>query len=314
MSSLAISETAPSFSARWGRLNRRTTSPILLALIVSILAISVVGCADEPPEEVDVEVEVEVDPFRVITYSVWRQQAEWPRRLAIIVEEMRRLEPDLVCLQEVLQYGDGGGQAEVIADSLGYEAWFFPGDTLETDNRVGAAVLSRESLSDTTSFRVDTSAVNSVAGHAGVTVGERNIDFYCVRLQPAASDTIRDSTSQQVHTLLAFVDSTADGPNTLLAGSLNLTPDSPQLDTLQQTFDDVFAGAGSEGLRPPTLNQYVGHPPLTMDYIFVRPESDLTLLGAARELDEADADGIWPSDRFAIIADFAVEEIRRRRR
>jgi len=65
-----------------------------------------------------------LDTLTVVTLNLWNDQQDWPRRLRVIVPELRRLRPDVVCLQEVLQNPNLRNQAETLGDSLGCHVQF----------------------------------------------------------------------------------------------------------------------------------------------------------------------------------------------
>jgi endonuclease/exonuclease/phosphatase family metal-dependent hydrolase len=69
------------------------------------------------------------DTLTVVTLNLWHDQRDWPRRLDVIVAEMRRLRPDVLCLQEVLQNPTLRNQAETLGDSLGCHVQFAPSVT-----------------------------------------------------------------------------------------------------------------------------------------------------------------------------------------
>jgi len=50
----------------------------------------------------------------VVTFNLWHDQHDWPKRLNVIVAEMRRIRPDVLCLQEVLQNPTLRNQAETL--------------------------------------------------------------------------------------------------------------------------------------------------------------------------------------------------------
>jgi endonuclease/exonuclease/phosphatase (EEP) superfamily protein YafD len=55
------------------------------------------------------------DTLTVVTLNLWHDQRDWPKRLSAILAEMRRIRPDVLCLQEVLQHPELRNQAETSA-------------------------------------------------------------------------------------------------------------------------------------------------------------------------------------------------------
>ena len=61
--------------------------------------------------------------FRAATLNIWHRSAPWEERLIAIREGMKTVNPDVIGLQEVLNY-PGFDQAHLIAEGLGYTvAW-----------------------------------------------------------------------------------------------------------------------------------------------------------------------------------------------
>lgn len=81
--------------------------------------------------------------LRVVTWNIWWRFGRWEERLPLIVEELRRVQPDVIALQEVW-CTEGLCAADVIADELGGWSSLF-GGTLEMEPGVcfGNAVISR---------------------------------------------------------------------------------------------------------------------------------------------------------------------------
>src|SRR5436190_12670792 len=108
-------------------------SSAVLKLIVAALAL----CALAPTAR-----SATMDTLTVVTLNVWHDQHDWPKRLQVILAEMRRIRPDILCLQEVLQNPDLRNQAETLADSLGYHLQFASVDGPDRPKRYGNAVLT----------------------------------------------------------------------------------------------------------------------------------------------------------------------------
>ena len=89
------------------------------------------------------------DTLTVVTLNLWHDQQDWPRRRAIILEELRALRPDVVCLQEVLQHATLPNQAMALAESLGFRVTFSSVDADTAVKRYGNAILSRHAMLQT---------------------------------------------------------------------------------------------------------------------------------------------------------------------
>ena len=67
-----------------------------------------------------------------MTLNIWNLAGPWRQRREEIAAWLVRLEPDVVCLQEVVQAPDGRNQARWLAaapgvDALGYHVAYGPG-------------------------------------------------------------------------------------------------------------------------------------------------------------------------------------------
>ena len=82
--------------------------------------------------------------MRVLTWNLWWHFGPWEDRQPAILETLRRVDADVVCLQEVWEAADGRNQAADLAGALGYEHVYASGVSFEYGSeRIGNAVLSR---------------------------------------------------------------------------------------------------------------------------------------------------------------------------
>ena len=80
--------------------------------------------------------------FSLVTFNLYHDRDDWPRRRVQVVEEFRRLQPDAIVLQEVLQHESLPNQAAWLARKLGYEWRFVTTDPPSHARRYGMALLS----------------------------------------------------------------------------------------------------------------------------------------------------------------------------
>lgn len=91
----------------------------------------------EPPPRVQ-------STMRVMTWNLWWRFGPWEARQPAIVETLRRVDADIVCLQEVFETRDGESQPREIADALGYQYVAAAGLGLDVaEVSFGNAILSR---------------------------------------------------------------------------------------------------------------------------------------------------------------------------
>jgi endonuclease/exonuclease/phosphatase family metal-dependent hydrolase len=79
---------------------------------------------------------------RIATWNLWGRYGPWAERLPAIVETLRRVDADIVGLQEVWE-DDRRSQASELADALGYSEPVYEANLERDGARSGNAVLSR---------------------------------------------------------------------------------------------------------------------------------------------------------------------------
>ena len=122
-----------------------------------------------------------------MTYNIWFDSQNWPARFNYMLEEIRSEDPDVICLQEVIQRANLPNQAASMADSLGYYYVFTSRDPEGADKRFGNAILSRYPLEASNS--VDLLPLNDfrTAIHAQIEVDGNVIDVYNTHLHNTAA-------------------------------------------------------------------------------------------------------------------------------
>lgn len=241
------------------------------------------------------------DTLTVVTLNIWHDRPEWPRRLGVILAGLRALEPDVVCLQEVLEHDSLRNQAATLADSLGARYHFTSVDPPGAAKRYGNAILARHPVLATGGRSLDPGNDYRTVAHVRIDFRGRPVEVYDTHLHhTTGGGAIR---AVQVRDLLAFVDSTrGDGP-VVLAGDFNAEPGSPELRPLAPGFADAFAAANAGGARPATMNPLLGGEPRAIDHVYVAPGRDARLEPVLARLlfDAPGPGGAWASDHFGVL-------------
>ena len=257
--------------------------------------------------------------LRVLTLNIWNLAGDWRARRQAIVAVVHRHEPDVVCLQEVVE-NERGNQALWLAEALGGWAWAYAGEPVAGGpDLFGNAVLSRSPVDETASIRLphqrDDSEVQRVVLHArtgGVDVFSTHLSW---QLHDAA---LRE---RQVVALVRFLGERTDpdapvGP--IVAGDFNAEPDATAvrylcglaaIDGASTYLQDAWrlAGDGGPGLTWDNANPHAARdqePDRRLDYVF----SGLhTPDGGGRPLEcrvvgDTPVDGVWPSDHYGVLA------------
>ena len=257
--------------------------------------------------------------LRVLTLNVWNVSGHWRSRREAILGVLRRWEPDIVCLQEVIA-SERGNQGEWLASALGAWSVAYAGEPV-SDGRAhfGNAVLSRWPIETDSSAQLpyvpDELEVQRVVVHART----GGVDVFSTHLAWQLHDAaLRE---RQVQALVRFVAERTDpaaplGP--VVAGDFNAEPDSSavrylsglaSLDGGSVYLQDAWrlAGDGGPGITWSNRNPHAAldqEPDRRIDYIFSgfhgrggegRPVE-------CRVVADEPADGIWPSDHFGLLA------------
>jgi endonuclease/exonuclease/phosphatase family metal-dependent hydrolase len=247
------------------------------------------------------------DTLTVVTLNLWHDQQDWPRRRALIVDELRALRPDVVCLQEVLQHETLPNQAYALAESLGFDVAFSSTDRESSPKRYGNAILSRHPIVERSWKPLAPLNDYRTVVHVRIDVHGVPLDVFDTHLHHTAEGAaIR---AEQVRDLLAYVKAHRGPGPVVLAGDFNAAPTVPELQEVKKGFADAFAvGRGAVADTNTTLNPHKGHAPRRIDYVFLSRDGRPSLrpLASERVFDVPGADGTWPSDHFGVVARILV--------
>lgn len=231
---------------------------------------------------------------------------------------LRRWEPDVVCLQEVVE-NEKGNQAGWLAAQLGNWSVAYAGEPAGAASTVGNAVISRWPVDTTASVRLpyeqDSAEVQRLVVHARTS----GVDVFSTHLAWQLHDAaLRE---RQVQALMRFVTERADPQSALgpvVAGDFNAEPDSTAvryltgltaLDGKSIYLQDAWrlAGDGGPGLTWDNRNPHAAldqEPDRRIDYIFSAFHGRE---GGGRPLEcrvvaDEPVDGVWPTDHFGVLA------------
>ncbi|RDZ28261.1 endonuclease/exonuclease/phosphatase family protein [Lysobacter silvisoli] len=238
----------------------------------------------------------------VVSLNLWHDKSDWPARKRQIVTELRRLKPDVIALQEVLQHETLPNQAQQLADALGYRAYFSSVDAADAPRRYGNAILSRRPMLALDWAPLQPADDYRTVAHARIAIGQRAVDVYATHLhyKPEGGDIRR----RQVTDLLARIDANQDGTPTLIVGDFNAGEHAPEFAGLAARYRNAYGarhpGIADDAREHSTLNlkQYA---PLRIDHIWFDPRA-FAVVDARRLFDRPDADGVWASDHYGMQA------------
>jgi endonuclease/exonuclease/phosphatase family metal-dependent hydrolase len=244
------------------------------------------------------------DPLTVVTLNLWHDQHDWPKRLNVIVAEMRRLRPDVLCLQEVLQNPNLRNQAETLGDSLGCHVQFASVDGPERPKRYGNAILTPHPVLFGESRNLAPADDYRAVAHVRFDWNGRPVDAYSTHLHHTPEGGSTRAT--QIRHLLAYVDSTrGDGP-VVVAGDFNAELGTPEMKLVTERYESAFHFVHPKAGRSEsmTFNPRFGPDPGMIDHIFVEREGSKRLVPRTSEVifDTVGPDSIWASDHFGVVA------------
>jgi len=258
-------------------------------------------------------------PLRVMSLNMlhgFPQFEHLSARMDLIADEIRHQDADIVCLQEVPWTWQLGSGAEYLATRVGMNYLYLRanGNRRAILFEEGAAILSRYALKDAASVELQPRAgffEHRVALHATAVTPWGDVDVFVTHLTHGDQEVNR----QQAASLAAFVQTTGRAP-AIVAGDLNATEDSSQIQSLARNWVDAYHAANpdDEGLTCCIDNLTAGPEEdleRRIDYLFVVPrggrrmEVHRSQLVLDRPLEVAQ-DWQWASDHVGLMAEIEM--------
>ncbi|MGO0999593.1 endonuclease/exonuclease/phosphatase family protein [Lysobacter sp. CA196] len=276
---------------------RRAFASALVTLLASTVLPSQAVAAEKAPP-----IETRATTVTVLSFNLWHDKGDWPKRRAMIVAEIARLKPDVIALQEVLQRDGLRNQAKDLAAALGYRAHFVSVDPADAARRYGNAILTRKRSETLEMRKLEPLDDYRTAAHARLRAGvpRTRIDIYATHLHnDQGGGAIR---ARQVSSLLDFIDANAQGAYVIVAGDFNSDADSPELQALAARYRDAYGNAhpdASGNIAAHTTLNPAYLPAQRIDHVFYDPVG--FELVEARVVLNQNHDGVWPSDHFGVL-------------
>lgn len=244
------------------------------------------------------------DTLTVVTINLWHDSHERPRRLPLILAELRRLKPDVVCLQEVLQHATLRNQAETLGDSLGMGVQFASVDGPERTKRYGNAVLTPHRVLVGEQRNLAPADDYRAVAHVRFEWRGREVDAYSTHLHHTKEGGAIRAT--QIRHLVAYVDSTRGKGPVVVGGDFNCELGTPEMDLMTARYRDVFRAVHPSATRAeaatynPLFEPNVG----VIDHVLVEasPRRKVTPVACDVIFRTPAADSVWASDHFGVVA------------
>ncbi len=234
-----------------------------------------------------------------------------PARMELIAQEIRRLDADVVLLEEVPWTIRTGSVARSLSSELGYNYLYYraSGNRTLIFFEEGEAILSR--------FPLQEPRPTILA--PPVDLFERRVALSAIVSTPWGDLTLvvthlTDKAPQknlgQARSLLSFVES-LPGDRKVVAGDFNASPDSPQINLLSAAWTDTFHALHPDeaGLTCCVDDLSAGPAePLEkrIDYVFLAGRGDLQIVSVQRVFTQpfSQAGGWqWASDHIGLLVE-----------
>jgi beta-glucosidase len=240
----------------------------------------------------------------VVTLNLYHDKEEWPKRRVQIVEELKRLRPDAIALQEVLQHEGLTNQAEWLATQLGYRWHFVSTDPPDRARRYGNAILTRHPILKRGQKPLQPLDDSRTAAFIRIDADGRWVNVYATHLH--WTDQGGAIRAQQIAELVQYIAATSENVPSLVAGDFNSTADSPELAALREGFVDSYGTLHPQTdlTSGSTLNlKYFA--PKRIDHVFFQRDA-FAPVGATILFDQPDAQGVWASDHFGMLVELRL--------
>lgn len=241
---------------------------------------------------------------RVVTLNMEQGHKRWDARRHLITEEIDRLEPDLIALNEVSIPLQSARVLRNEARRNGSEYNLVQQTRVNALSKVeGEALLSRFPVIETDNLDFQTRDIVALA--ARIRVGAMPLDVYVTHLYMSRGD---DSLRLfQVQQLLAWIDARDEVPARIVCGDFNASLAAPSAALMASRFRPTQT---SPTAFTPLADHdgSVSHPywprmDRCIDYIWVSGAIDVVASGVCFNRASPDDPSLWPSDHAGVWAD-----------
>ena len=243
--------------------------------------------------------------FRVVTLNLEQDHKRWEARSPLIIEELSRLKPDVVALNEVsVPLQSARILQKAMRQRLGVKYNLVQQTRVNGLSKVeGEALLTSFEVMET--GNLDYRAHDMVAQVARIIVGQAPLDIYVTHLYMSRGD---DSLRLfQVQELLAWIDSRRDVSEAIICGDFNAVLENPSAALMAtqfratQTEPTAFTPLADE--KGSVSHPYWPRMDRCIDYIWVSPKLRIIASGVCFNQPSADDSSLWPSDHAGVWAD-----------
>lgn len=234
--------------------------------------------------------------MRVVTLNTWKNDGDYPARLARIADGLAALDPDVVCLQECF-VGGGYDTACALAEALRLDLHAAPARAkvrelrgASVDSTSGLAILTRLPGQAETLPLTSHPADGERIAQRFTTFGVRIVNLHLSHLRGGLGAMLR---GRQLDEALEWA-RRGRGGSLLVCGDLNAGRGDPELGPLNAAAGDELGS---------TLHAMGDGP--AIDHIILLDPGDLDVSRRFLALATPDGDGRYPSDHAAVVVDLS---------
>ncbi len=237
----------------------------------------------------------------MVTFNLHHDREDWPARRRTILAELKRLQPDAIALQEVIQKPGVRNQAEWLAGRLGYAFLFVSTDPEGAPKRYGNALLTRHTVLARNQHLLQPLGDYRTVGHLRIDVDGRQVNVYATHLNERSDAQGTQIRRTQVEDLLRFITATSAGAPVVIAGDFNALVDAGDLSALRSRYGDSYGSVhvNNDLSATSTLNSHYFPSPSRIDHIFFQ-QDELIAREARLLFDAPDEGGRWASDHYGV--------------
>lgn len=259
--------------------------------------------------------------LRIITLNTWKGDGAYTRRLELMANQLRTLEPDLLCLQEVLQTGDKKlDTADFLAKNLTLERVFSPARLKKRDVEnvkkkcySGLAILSAHPIID---HQIDILTgipedPDRIALTAKVEV--EGAPILLTNLHLTHIENADNTRLNQLRESFEAVKKQATGIPWFCCGDLNCYLDKARLKELQQLtglhIEDCYLTGGGQLPGATLIDPRTRNWARRIDYILNLTQQgspQISCRNSSVVLDSWDAEGVSASDHYGVMTDIII--------
>jgi endonuclease/exonuclease/phosphatase family metal-dependent hydrolase len=248
--------------------------------LVGILCIIAIGSVDMMALECKPPLTYWLFPgknIRIVTYNIHQGlDADYSMNLEGIISEIKKLSPDVVCLQEVNRAQVSNGLVDClmpVSHALGMPYAF---GANHEDGQYGNAVLTRYPIKDWDNLRFFNNSTETRGTlHAVIRTKQvgnmyNDLNIFVTHLDHIAGPkNVREKQSLEVLELWA------KRPRSVIVGDLNAEPDTPEMKPFYASgLRDALEPSGDKYRK--TFWEGYGEPAMKLDYVFISPDLDAT--------------------------------------